>query len=67
MIRMQGVLRWDIWILSEKTFINYNGTYAAFSVFGITDAKSKIGVNGTNNVANPVMAYCVLPIKEQFL
>ena len=49
---------------SEKTFINYNGTYAAFSVFGITDAKSKIGVNGTNNVANPVMAYCVLPIKE---
>ncbi len=32
--------------------------------FGITDANSKIGVNGINNIVNPSMAYCVLPIKE---
>ena len=49
---------------SEKTFTNHNGTYAAFSIFGITDANSKIGVNGINNIVNPAMAYCVLPIKE---
>lgn len=49
---------------SEKTFTNHDGTYAAFSVFGITDANSKIGVNGINNIVNPAMAYCVLPIKE---
>lgn len=49
---------------SEKTFTNHDGTYAAFSVFGITDANSKIGVNGINNIVNPSMAYCVLPIKE---
>jgi hypothetical protein len=49
---------------SEKSFINNNGTDAAFSIFGITDANSKIGVNGINNIVNPSMAYCVLPIKE---
>ena len=49
---------------SEKSFTNHDGTYAAYSVFGITDANSKIGVNGINNIVNPAMAYCVLPIKE---
>lgn len=49
---------------SEKSFINNNGTDAAFSIFGITDANSKIQVDGKNKIVNPSMAYCVLPIKE---